>query len=205
MLSLSCRIGVAAYPWDALGTTYFSVAPGVSYPWPQHGCVLTPAVSLGDRRHYSHRYLGMEILNTNNYFSQKKRESFIAALNDFQAGDGDGCIRVMRNPAPLGGEARMNWGHKSASGVSGISFLCDDRRLVSVGGTCVFVWRLVLLYAACNCCYRNVSFSRYVLLLCTFPATRTHRAKHGAARLVETLPAKHVRSTYCRKISPPLS
>ncbi|CAM9891815.1 unnamed protein product [Ectocarpus sp. 12 AP-2014] len=59
------------------------------------------------------------------------------------AGDGDGCIRVMRNPAPLGGEARMNWGHKSASGVSGLSFLCDDRRLVSVSGTCVFVWRHV--------------------------------------------------------------
>ncbi|CAM9489991.1 unnamed protein product, partial [Ectocarpus fasciculatus] len=59
------------------------------------------------------------------------------------AGGGDGCIRVMRNPAPFGGDARTSWGHKSASGVSGMSFLCDDRRLVSVGGTCVFVWRHV--------------------------------------------------------------
>ena len=50
-------------------------------------------------------------------------------------------MRLVRNPAPVRVEARANWGHTSASGVSGLAFLNDDQRLVSVGGTCVFVWR----------------------------------------------------------------
>lgn len=62
----------------------------------------------------------------------------------WQTGDEDSCVSLVRNPAPVGAKARANWGHTSASGVSGLAFLYDDRRLISVGGTCVFVWRSVL-------------------------------------------------------------
>jgi len=77
-----------------------------------------------------------------------------------QAGDDGSCVRLVRNPAPAGAEARTNWGHTSASGVSGLSFLHDDRRLVSIGGTCVFVWRYVRKIDFASTLYQGMHSAR---------------------------------------------
>ncbi|CAM9762593.1 unnamed protein product, partial [Hapterophycus canaliculatus] len=50
---------------------------------------------------------------------RSNEEDVIAAAN------GNSCVSLLRNPAPLGAKARMNWGHTSTSGVSGLAFLCD--------------------------------------------------------------------------------
>ncbi|CAM9997057.1 unnamed protein product, partial [Choristocarpus tenellus] len=52
------------------------------------------------------------------------------------------CINLLRYPALSGARARLSWGHAAAhKGGVRLAFLHDDRRLVSVGGACTFVWR----------------------------------------------------------------
>lgn len=55
--------------------------------------------------------------------------------------DEDNCLSLVRNPAPEKAKARANWGHTADSGICGLTFLCDDQHLVSVGSACIFVWR----------------------------------------------------------------
>lgn len=77
------------------------------------------------------------------HFKTRRHPSWL-----LKASDEDNCVNLARSPAPDGATTRENWGHSTANGIPALSFLCDDHRLVSAGGTCVFVWRYVRVSAA---------------------------------------------------------